>query len=784
MASHDKQGVSDIKPAIRALVEDRGALGAGLLAAVEAYPGPTADWRARLVTQALKEVPDIWEASRNERVVVVAKTTPDGEKDLYRQEGWQVYTLDALARQAIGESEYQAVTRAHVPRKQAAAIGGVLADMEAPKSVMWPVSRVLSKFYQSASRRPGKSHQVGKSGLDEQAVEWAKAVWDRQLADPIGSGLGLSRDAAIKYWHCQGAAWPDMAPDLPPRIMVVPRVEDFSPAELEVLLRQPCARLCVGDPAAGVKGAKAHQLTQLPFGSHQLGRHGAIRMATDDALSSVLADTALDDPKLIEDWVQSLAALSAISLGRHRPGFDRYRDALAIADDQPRQPPLAAPAEMPQAVLSRTGVASLEYLLDALAPGVDRQQRPRLRLDMDKEWSNLIRDAFEIAQIMELPREEWESKLAKRYAKGRDAALEVLSRQPRKSALIGRFQVRQDAHLYPTLKALAGIEYGGVRVIQSGGIKDASYATGDEARLLIGESPAGSTLMAGSVVQLADESTDEDSGATRSQRLYRALAQTPVRLAPGGQGAVDFVERATRWLDVTLASPSVEEGLEMAPTADEVTAPQSAARQPAPASESVATVDTVRPGVMDDPEMAMEDEAFAAYAQAGSDVASESQGSVEAPASSAQQPDEVPPFPEADPVPPALRQGFSDLAPASPAPHEATEVAVDAVESAPAADSMTPDSLALSEAMMADAMAHEASLSGYSEWEDMHAPAVLDAAPVASDEPALEAAGTDAAEPPATGTAQAQWESAVQRILDKRKSGLAPTPRRHSTPGL
>ncbi|CAM3859041.1 hypothetical protein VRRI112168_03560 [Vreelandella rituensis] len=594
----EKDQGAEVSALIDALASGMIAAPANVIAAVEAYPGPVSDWRARLVTQALEGVQEKLSLRRGEAAMVVPSNAGAAEIRRYRRQGWSVYRLEDLLAASYGPKTFRRLGSESLPKKRQERLRNLLADLSASRSALWPVMKALDAFYLSGADAPRAEHVSGKGRANAEVLGWAQTIWRQQRNDPVNTGLGLSREAAAKCWAANGAAWPDMAPDLPPRLLVIPEAESFCEAELAALLAQPCPIFCFGDPAVGVKNAAPESLRHLPLGSEVLAHHQAARLSCDQALEATIDQAVRNDVEFPDAWVQSLAALSGVALGRHRPGFDTFREKAGVADDAPRQAPLANDNVAPRAVVSRTGVGSLEYLLDALKPGASGKTSPKLLIEMDSIWASLVRDAFEVAQVMRAPRPEWDSRLARRF-NTRAQALDTLLKNPDKARIAEMIERRTDLPVYPLLKALTGIEYRGVRVIHKRGLKDADYADGSEGRLYLGDRPDLQGLPANGTLLLAGEFDESTGGQAQAQWLYACMGQRACRVSAAALEAVDFIERATSWLGVRLTQgdPEQPDPVSASPVEPEDTRPTREAVQSAaePSQADIPAANTMTP---------------------------------------------------------------------------------------------------------------------------------------------------------------------------------------------
>lgn len=565
-----------------------------VVAAVEAYPGPTPDWRSLLVTETLREALPTLGIRRGESAVIAPRNASAKEMLRYQRNGWRPYRMDDLMVGVLGDKDYRRCLAKAAPRQRQAQVKKMLAEMSAPNSAMWPVMRTLDAFYRSDDDMPSKKHLSGWARNEDDVVRWAGMLWEKQRNDPIGSGLGLPREAMPKYWqHRHGGVWPELPPDLPPKLIVVANAEELTPSELRLLARQPCPVLCFGDPAVGAQGASPETLNTLPLGSSVLGELHATTLGCEAGLERAIRHVIRNDVEIPDAWTQTVGALSAVTLGRERPGFTTYRQMTHTPRDMPHHPPLASPDARPGAIISRTGVSAIRHLLDAMRPErrLPPDQRPHLKIHMDAEFSQLVKDAHEVAQLYYLPEDQWERNVAQRYRKGRDAALDMCAKSPTKAAFLDLFRQREDPALAGVLKLIGNIEFRGSRVIHASGLKDADQANGHETTLHIGDPPDLRGLKGEPVTIVEAELGNGGSGQAQAACLYRVLAQRPVQISHASEEAIEFLERAHDWLAVKRAPgedmPEVGGDQGKAPRAS-AAAPK-ADSAPAPDSVSVNT---------------------------------------------------------------------------------------------------------------------------------------------------------------------------------------------------
>lgn len=522
-----------------------------VVAAVEAYPGPIPDWRSLLVTETLRETLQALGIRRGESAVIAPRNASGKEVLRYKRSGWRPYRMDDLMAGVLGDKDYRRCLAKSAPRQRQAQIKKMLADLSAPNSALWPVMRVLDAFYLSDDDTPSKKHLSSWAINEDDIVQWARMLWERQRSDPIGSGLGLSREAMPKYWqHRHGGIWPELPPDLPPKLIVVANAEELTESELRLIAGQPCPVLCFGDPAAGVKGASLEAINTLPLGSKALGELHATTLGCELGLERAIRHVIRNDTEIPDAWVQTLGALSAVALSRERPGFATYRKITHTPQAMPHYPPLASPDAQPGAIISRTGVSAIRHLLDAMRPErrTPPEERPKLKIHMDAGFSQLVKEAHEVAQLYYLPEAKWERSVAQRYRKGREAALDMCSGSPLKAAFLDLFRQRNDPALAGVLKLIGSIEFRGTRVIHASGLKDADQANGQETTLHIGDPPDLLELKGEPVTIVEAELEDVGSGQAQAACLYRMLVQRPLQISRGSEEAIEFLERSHDWM--------------------------------------------------------------------------------------------------------------------------------------------------------------------------------------------------------------------------------------------
>lgn len=788
-----------------------------IVAAVEAYPGPTPDWRSLLVTETLKGALPALGIRRGESAVIAARHSASREMARYQRAGWRPYRMDDLLKGVIGDLDYRRSLGKAAPRQRQVQVKKMLHDLSAPSSALWPVMRTLDAFYRSDDDMPGHQHLTGWTRNEDDVVRWAGILWGKQRDDPIGSGLGLPREAMPKYWqHRHGGVWPDLPPDLPPKLIVVAQAEELTPSELRLLANQPCPVLCFGDPAIGVQGAIPEELNTYPLGSRVLGDLHATTLGCESGLERAIRHVIRNDVEIPDAWVQTVGALSAVSLDRERPGFAAYRHLTHTPSSMPHHPPLSSPDARPGAIISRTGIAALRHVLDALRPikRVPVEERPKLKIHMDAQFSQLVKEAHEVAQLFYLPEDRWERQVSQRYRKGRDAALEMCAKSPSKAAMLDLFRQRDDPALAGVLKLLGNIEYRGTRIIHASGLKDADQADGQETTLHIGDPPDLRQLKGEPVTIVEAELASAGTGQAQASCLYRVLAQRPVEISPSSEETIEFLERAHDWLAVKRSPDASMSGGTPAPEP-----PPSEA--PAPAEDASPAEPVSPPSKAPAPEedsppaetAPSEDEPLETHAAAAGATPSQEDGAADEPAP--QESDTLTSSTPADPAeqPEAATptEANPQLAPGStahepPGPRRAAEP-----QDMPRAENVPPALSDWAHDVFEDARMHEASMEGddldsllweyhqNTPWEALDHPSPdAPSTPTnttpqgSSDTPDTTAQGDSGMnrDIPDEGTRRQSelrdaWGTAAEGILKRKGDQASPAPSmpRHSTPG-
>lgn len=512
-------------------------------AAVETVPGPVPDWRSLLVSESLKGLTETLQLMPTEAIVLCANEPNSKLHRRYHRAGLTPVTYEHVLQEAIGRQRYRRCLHYSTPKLHQASVVDFLKEHKKNPKLQWPVITLLRDFYKSNSQEPGQEHLVRETSRDLEALEMASLFWRRQRDNPIESRLGMPREAMAKLWRHEGGAWPSMAPNRQPKVIVAQDAELLHDSDIEALTAIDAAILFFGDPAIGIHQSSLEALRTLPLGSQQLEQSNTAVFGLGGGLSCAIEHLQRNGIPTPDNWMETAASLSGVALGGHREEFDQFRDIRGINKLAPRRPPVTD--QSAEFVVSRYGIAGLERQLKALAG-----EAPPCKIEGSGQWKALLSQAIDVATVICIPSEEWPDKLKRRFPKGADAALFAWSHSEEKRVLIDLIHRSDKRRVVDQLKLLASTPYRREREVTPKGLVEGRPEVGDGAPIILKAEHAQASVMSNRCVALFEDADINASPADRAHFIYRQIAPAPVSLTADSVDALTFIQRSCLWLHV------------------------------------------------------------------------------------------------------------------------------------------------------------------------------------------------------------------------------------------